>query len=670
MKKAILLFKTLFLLMGTQHLYAAPSRLVIKTQVSDGVVALRWAPNNYALWRTWHTSGYQLERHTIQSNSTTENGLGPITKNIKPFEDAQLKKYIDTHPTAQLISSCLSDIDKPQSASELIKQIDRNEQCYIYSMLALQKDFDLTIAYGLGSIDSNAARNSIYLYKLYPIGGTSKDTQYCLVNTGTPSRQPSINNFKTFVKHNRIAMEWPAQLYQNTYFAYQIERSIDSGQTFESLSDLPILPSISDSNLLMPTYFTDTIAHYQQWLLYRIRGINYFGQLSLPSETDTLLALYETSAFPSSVNIDFPAPNTLHIEWNFSPTEEANIIGFKLSICDSSEGIYTPIDSILIQASKRSVNFNIGKANFYLRVNAITLNNQLNPSFQTMAQQVDSFPPEAPHLNDYTIDSSGHLEIRWHKPKTPDCMAYRVYFSNTRFTEFAVVTPHYLNDTIFRDTVDLKMLRDSIYFKVTSIDERYNESAPCNILAITLPNMIPPAAPVIYAIENSDNALKIKWYPSNSDGITQYRLNTMDHTNNIETEKILSLQDTTYTDSTLLEGHKYSFTLYAKKQNGLWSTTAQPTFITRPFNPWMPAIESVVSTIDSVKNRVDLFWQYRYDQDVKHYRIIAYDADDKAHTIGNAEQGNTYFSYNYLKPYTMKKYIIIAYFKDGRRSRI
>jgi len=52
MKKAILLFKTLFLLLGTQHLTAAPPRLVIKTQVSGGVVALRWTPSNYALWRT------------------------------------------------------------------------------------------------------------------------------------------------------------------------------------------------------------------------------------------------------------------------------------------------------------------------------------------------------------------------------------------------------------------------------------------------------------------------------------------------------------------------------------------------------------------------------------------------------------------------------------------
>jgi hypothetical protein len=75
-----------------------------------------------------------------------------------------------------------------------------------------------------------------------------------------------------------------------------------------------------------------------------------------------------------------------------------------------------------------------------------------------------------------------------------------------------------------------------------------------------------------------------------------------------------------------------------------------------------------VTTIDSIGNRVDLFWQYSYDLDVKHYRIIAYDVNGKAYTIGNTTTGNTYFSYKYLKPYIMKKYTIIAYFKDGRRS--
>jgi len=670
MKKAMPFFKILFLLLGIKNLSAAAPRLVFKTHVDGGAVALRWTPSNYELWRTWHTSGYQLERHTIQSNNTTQPDLYFSPKRIMPNEDTQLKTFINTHPSAQLVKSCLSDNEKPQTASELIQQIDRNEQCYIYSMIALQKDYELTMAFGLGSIDSNVAPNTTYLYKLYPIGGTSMDTQYCLVNTGLPSHQPSINNFKTSLKHNRIQMEWPAQLYQSSYFAYQIERSIDSGQTFQSLSDLPILSSISDSNLLFPTYFTDTVARYQQWLIYRIRGINYFGQLSLPSESDTLLAFYETSAYPSSVNIVFTKANNLQLTWKFNITEEANIKGFKLSVCDSSEGIYIPIDSMIIQASERSVNFYTSKANFYLRVNAITLNNELNPSLQTMAQQVDSFPPDAPQLSNYNIDSAGHFEMHWHKPKAIDCMAYRIYFSNTRTSEFAVATPHYFNDTFFNDTLDLDQLRDSVYYKLTSIDQRYNESLPTNTFAIAIPNKIPPAPPLIYAIDNTIDAVKIKWHPSNSSGITHYRLKIWNNTTQVETEKILCLQDTIYTDSTLLESHLYSFTLYAKKQNNLWSISAQPITIKRPLNPWMPAIETVATALDSMRNRVDLFWQYSYDQDVKHYRIIAYDANNKAHTIGNTESGITYFSYTYLKPYTMKKYTIIAYFKDGRRSRL
>ncbi len=664
------LFKILFLLLGTQHLSAAPPRLVIKTQVNAGVVALRWTPITYALWRTWHSKGYQLERYTIQSNITLGEDSGLSTKSIKPFEDAQLKRLINTHPTAQLITSCLGDNDSPQSASELIQQIDRNEQCYIYSMLALQKDFELTMAYGLGSIDSNADPNTTYLYKLYPNGGNSIDTQYCLVNTGLPSLQPIIDNFKTFVKHNHIQMEWPAQLYQSSYFAYQIERSSDSGQTFQSLSNLPILPNISDSNLLMPAYFTDTIAHYQQWLIYRIRGINYFGQLSLPSQADTLLAFYETLVFPSSVNIVFPIPNILHITWELNTSEEANIKGFKLSICDSSEGEYTPIDSISIQASERSVDFNTSKANFYLRVNAITLNNQLNPSFQTMVQQVDSFAPDPPQIETFNGDSLGAINMQWFHSKTLDGMAYRIYKSNNRYNEFALVSPHYLSDTFYRDTLDLDMLRDSIYYKVTCIDNRYNESRGSSVIAIRIKHQIPPAPPLIYEVTNHTDKLILKWHPSFSSGVTNYYLNIHHTSTDKSIQKTLSIQDTIYNDSSLVEGESYAITLLAIARNGLASPSAKAITIQRPKNPWMPKVTLIATTQDSTKNRVDIFWQYRFDPLVKHYRIMSENNNGKTQTIGNIEGGNNYYSYYYLKPYTMKNYYIIAYFKDGRRSRL
>lgn len=670
MKKVIKLFKLLVLILGIPRLFATTPSLVVKTQVNGQSVALRWTPNNYNTWQLWQTNGYQIERQTVQTESTDEKNFRTITKRIMPYTKEQLAALSDQHPNLTLVSACLGLNKSPQNSTELIQQIDRDEQCYIYSMLALQNDYELTIAFGLGTIDSSVAPNAIYLYKLYPIGGSAADTQYCLVNTALPSFQPNIHSFNTSIGHNLIYLAWPAQLYQNHYYAYQIERSLDSGLSYQSLSNLPILPSSSDSNLLLPTVYSDTIAAYQQWLIYRIRGINYFGQLSLPFSQDTLIALYETSAYPSSVNITYPQSNQIHLNWAFDSLEESNIKGFKLSICDSSEGSYSTIDSIFIKASERSFDFSTQKTTFYLRVNAITLNNQLNPSFQTLAQQVDSLPPDAPYVSHYEVDSAGHIEIHWHQPKANDCMAFRIYRSNSRFNEFSVATPHYLNDPIFRDTLDLNMLRDSIYYKVSSVDQRYNESNASHPIALSLPNNIPPATPLIYAIENSVHSIQIKWHPSNSSGVIQYRLSVFDHSSQNEIEKTLNLTDTTYSDSTLKAGKTYSFTLYAKKTNGLWSTSAQPITIKRPINPWMPAIESVFSSLDSAQNRIDLFWQYKYDQEVKHYRIIAYDADGHAHSIGNTAGGTTYFSYPYLKPNTMKKYTVIAYFKDGRRSQL
>ena len=169
---------------------------------------------------------------------------------------------------------------------------------------------------------------------------------------------------------------------------------------------------------------------------------------------------------------------------------------------------------------------------------------------------------------------------------------------------------------------------------------------------------------------NHTDKLILKWHPSFSSGVTNYYLNIHHTSTDKSIQKTLSIQDTIYNDSSLVEGESYAITLLAIARNGLASPSAKAITIQRPKNPWMPKVTLIATTLESTKNRVDIFWQYRFDPLVKHYRIMSENNNGKTQTIGNIEGGNNYYSYYYLKPYTMKNYYIIAYFKDGRRSRL
>ncbi len=649
--------------------FSAPPRLVVKTRTFSDGIAIRWTPASYELWQKWNKNGYRMERHTLQSNNKNSNDpllIGGAS--IVPYNDSQLEVLSKTKRDAGLIQSCLNQWTNLNSKSELLKLSEMKDQCYIFSMLAMQKDFELTMAAGLGIVDVNTEPNTIYQYKLYPIDATAIDTQYLILNTSQITEYPIIEGLNTYLQANRIQLQWNANKFTNNYFAYQIERSLDSGKTYSTISEQPIMGFNNGYNNSLTTYY-DSIFQYENWILYRIKGIDYFGQPSLPSSTDTVTVHFETEAFPSQVTSIFSSINTLQINWNFDTLENKNIKGFKLSICDSSEGEYKSIDSIPIDSKTRSVILKTDQSICYIRVNAITLNQHLNPSFQSMAQQVDSTPPPVPIIIASQIDSNGYLKLIWQKSNASDFLSYRVYKANNRFDEYSVYTPQYFEDTFYCDSIDLNLIRDSIYYKLSSIDSRYNESQQSAAIAIKIHHKIPASPPLLYAIENTSNSLNLKWHKSNSNGVISYELHTQNKATKLIKVCKLKAQDSTYCDSSLDAGETYSLTLYAISQNGTVSKSVKAIEIKRPSDPWMPAIDNIITDQDTSKNQVILIWNYPYDAEVKHYRILAKKPDGRLETIGTIPNGTNYYTHYYLKPYTMKQFIIIAYFKDGRRSK-
>lgn len=657
------------LLLLSSKLFATTPNLVVTSKTYADGVAIRWTPSNYDLWQKWCTTGYRLERFTVSEQTKDNHSVLIGGKTILPFSDVQLDSLAKSIPTAALVQTCLYKKAASNSKSELLQQHEENSNCYLYSMLALQKNMALTVAAGLGTIDQTTLPNTVYLYKLYPLNCNSNDTQYLLINTNVITEYNKISDFNGRLNNNQITFEWDASFHTKYYFAYQIERSVDSGKTFQTINELPLLPSISDENKNQTTYYFDTLFKYNQWILYQIRGIDYFGQLGLPSPIDTIIAYYETQAYPKNVETSFPSQNNLQINWQFEESEEVNIKGFRISMRDSSEGTYSIMDSVLIPKDKRQYNLEMNKSNCYIRINALSYNDNLHPSFQTLAQQVDSMPPAISEWIATTIDSNGIATLMWNRNKANGLLSYRLYKANNRNDEYAVLTPHYFNDTIYKDTISIDMIRDSIYYKISSIDKRYNESQLSKVAAIAITNKIPPAPPLIHAFENNDAALKLNWTPSNSSGNINHQLKIVNMETGELTTKNLTINDTIYTDSTLQGGISYSISLIAHAQNGLYSRSAKAIEIKRPITTWMPAIEMPAIYNDTLKKQVDLIWNYPYDSEVKHYRIVAKTNDGLIKTIGTVEGGKTYYTHYYLKPYTMNTYYIIAYFKDGRRSK-
>ncbi len=178
----------------------SPPSIVIKTHTYSDGVAIRWTPSEASLWQKWNNNGYRLERQTIEKNGVAlVNGELVLMggKSIKSLSDSLWTIYANNTPEAGLIQSCLfPDINvKNRLKKDIIAGVEDANQCYAFSMLAMQQKFELALAAGLGYLDNSIKNDEVYLYKLYPINSGSNDTQLFVIDCKEITQLPIIENF-------------------------------------------------------------------------------------------------------------------------------------------------------------------------------------------------------------------------------------------------------------------------------------------------------------------------------------------------------------------------------------------------------------------------------------------------------------------------------------------
>ncbi|MES2616361.1 MAG: hypothetical protein V4613_00695 [Bacteroidota bacterium] len=641
-------------------------KLVVQTHVFNDGIAIRWTPGDIKLWREWSRYGYHLERYTIAKNGVQiTDGESVLIGGgvINPHVDSSI---LDNSKT-QLLSSCLESKRDITSKADLLQRIEEDNNCYIFSMLSLQRDFKLTMAAGLGIIDYSTKNAETYLYKLYPVNSPIRDTQVFVVNAGQYTEMPEINNLSTTFSGGKILLEWKPPGADKIYHAFRVERSLDSGLTYQSVDSTFLLYS-NDA----PQLYLDTPGILGEPIFYRVKGVNYFGLLSQASQSVSIVVYPFTEAYPQFLETFTASNNSLGLRWSFDSLERTKIKGFRVCKSDSIMGLFIPLDTSLYKSDIKEILLpEMMSESVYLKVVAVTKNNTQMYSHPLLIQQVDSFPPDVPVFANSLIDSNGLVTLNWNSCQSSDFMAYRVYKGNTRSHEFSLISTHYFNDTFFYDTLPTNMLNDSVFYKVTAVDKRYNESQQSAACSLMTKNNILPDVPVIYEASSIDSGIQLHWYKSNNLRVVKYVLKRSSMASAEKKVYDINFRENEFIDTTVKSGETYSYTLEAVTDNGRYSGSANPIVVKMKHRHLMPEVKVSYIVNDSAKYCVTIFWDYEFDNDVSHYKVLALGTDMAYHTIGTANGGQLFFNHRYWKTSKeVSRFMVVAYFKDGRRSKL
>lgn len=673
----LFLTSTFVMAQNTQEEMPDPGIAMIGRAQKDRIL-LRWAPNNATVWQFTLQYGFVLERFTITRNNQLLDVPERITLGARPIKALPVEQWEtiaeedDWAGIAaeaiygekfELTESFSSDI---ASVINKVREIDNR---YTFAMFAADQSRRAAQASGLYFEDPSVKANEKYLYRVYtpvPADKMKIDTGFVYIGLADFAELPVIADVESTLEDKTVIISWAGRKYNHVYNSFVVERSDDGGSTYHSISDVPIVNTSNTDATPEFIFKTDTLPSYDTAYFYRVRGMNAFGEISEPSEPIAVISHPLLHYLPRIYGTTVAPNGTIAIRWQFPEEGQSLIKGFRLYRSDKAKGNYKVVEDKIAPDSRSTIDPAPSSTNYYI-IAAFDQYENETKSFPSLSQLEDSIPPLAPVNLKGVIDTTGVVTISWDSNKEPDLYGYRVYRANLSTEEYVQVTPEPVKEPVFIDTIELRTLTESVYYKISAIDSHYNPSDYSDSLVLKRPDIVPPAPPVFESINNIRRGINIRWIKSSSEDAVKhvlYRRSASDA--GWVPIYIDNGRDSAgyFTDSLCVVSEMYAYTVIAVDDAGLESIPAKPIMARRADLTARPAIEHLNVNPDRNEKRIQVSWRYA-ESEVINYRVYRAEEDGvvSLHKVVPANASN--FSDKDLKTNTVYRYMVQAEFRNG-----
>lgn len=644
---------------------------VVSRPMRDSIM-LRWAPSDIASWKLGNKYGYKVERITIikkkklvkdrDSRYLTDTALSPY--DISEWEKHSSNKYVAV--AAECIFGKNED-NVSNNPHAIYKKYKAEQQRYSFALFAADQSMAVARMSGLYFADHTAQVDENYLYRvcINAPDSLAVDTGYVYTGISMYQELPKPLQLRAKWKDKKVELRWNIKFLSHVYNSYLIEKSIGDSLNF-CLQDSNVVVQVSKSNHNASySYRSDTLQTNEEIYYYRIRGVNAFGQTGPPSTIVSGNGIKELKTAPVIIKNELIENRAVLLTWEYPKEYNRYINGFRLYRSESPNGR----KKLVMNGDEPLQRFyrdTVPKINNYYSISVFNnVQEQVSP-INTYVALIDSVPPSPPTGLWGEIDSLGVAKIIWNANKEEDISGYRVYKSNRPDVEFTLITPSVVVDTTYSTPVNLKTLTKKIYYKVTAIDARDNQSRLSDHAELKRPDIIPPLKPLFEEIREVKKRPELVWIPSSSSDVVShiiYRMKVDDDKFNVLTT-LQATSDTLmhFVDKTVEPGIKYIYRIAAKDDSGLLSDYSKRIAFKVPYK-----FEEKIKLRKRVfANEIKLQWNLKLYKTVD--RVLIYRAvNDSAFKLyGNSN--SDFFLDKDVQPAQRYKYTIKVIFNDGSSS--
>lgn len=572
-----------FLMLSTDIFSQEKASLQFVKEVQSDAICLRWAVDAPVAWQKSNTIGFRLERFTILRNGKL---LSPPERlDLGTFMVPKLESWqslVEQNNNAAIVAQAIYDEDfqvemnsNQNTIEGIVNKAKEIEQRFSFALMAADLDFDVAQFAGWGYVDKQVTKNEKYFYKIHLLPNEKLSLNPASVMTSLQEYEPLPIplDFNAFFQDQKVLLTWDYKTFSNLYSYYFLEKAQEKNN-FKPISELPVVNMNQGSHTSSMVYI-DSLSQNDKEFSYRLRGKTIFGTYSPYTEVISGKGIKSLSIATQLSQIQPFENDQYHIIWNFPKENENEITHFALlhSVDDKQYRIVKND----ISATDRSVIHSPTALSNYYKIRTFGRDGTQQDSFAMLVQPNDDTPPLAVQQLIGNIDSLGIVRLQWKANTETDLMGYYVFRTNQKEEEMMHITGKHITDTHFTDTLSLKNLNKKIYYCVTAIDFRKNESSRSKFIEITKPDKIPPSAPIFITYTQEKNHWKITWRKSFDDDVAFYHLYRKEKEasqwHQIHSQKHTSEENYTYKEPSLFSG-TFVYSLRAEDRSGNFSEYA------------------------------------------------------------------------------------------------
>ncbi len=551
---------------------------LLTKQYGDSIV-LRWGYDQPSLWYGTLKNGVRVSRKSITDGEEKYQEVGIV----KPMKEADLENLAFANEQNEMLVVILQHTYKDWEDTHFGSDDDfygrsanfSNRWTFVH--YASDRNALAAQAAGMRFTDRDVVAGKIYSYKVETLG-RDYAVDYSVVSSQIRNFVPILENGER--KKETIIIEWNRGIHDYHYSGYFIERS-DDGKVFQVLNKVPYVLGVDDNmEAQYQDYaYIDSIANDRSYY-YRFRGVDAFGDLSLPSN---VMKIDQADVTPPpmpilKLNEGEVTHLTKVLEWD-QPGDVSDIVTYHLQ---RSRAGKVEIIKDWATPDMRTKTDRVRESGYYtyrLIAEDAAGNQSMSNEFYTKLN--DALPPIIPTGLKGKSDTSGIITLTWDEHPESDVIGYYVYAADGTRRDMQRQTGQVYRARIYFDTVDLNTLNEKRYYSIVAIDKEYKTSAYSDTIQVDRPDVIPPAPTHIAEYEVSPEGIRLKFIPSSSRDVVEHRLYRKGGVDSLyRLVKSITAWESTYMDTDVKSGETYTYKFIAIDEAGLESNVVKEPSLT------------------------------------------------------------------------------------------